>query len=76
MTDSIRKNKNQHNDAIENNLKFDNIFILSRGTKDPLLLVTVCLRVGKKHIATVVASIICLWDSGATDNIIKRKHTK
>ena len=36
MTNNINKNKNQHNDTIEYELKFDNKFSLSNGTKDPL----------------------------------------
>ena len=35
MTYNIKTNKNQHNDAIENDPKFDNKFILSSGTKYP-----------------------------------------
>ena len=55
MTDNINKIKNQYNDAIENDPKFDNTFSLSRKTKDPLPLVTVRLRGGKKHRATDVS---------------------
>ena len=31
---------------------------------------------GKKHRATIVAGLTCLWDSGATDSKVKEKHTK
>ena len=49
MTDNINKNKNKHNDAIEHDLKFYNKFSLSRGTKEPLPVVIVSLRIGKKQ---------------------------
>ena len=75
-TDSIKKNKNQCNDAIENDPKFDNAFILSSGTKYPLPEVTVRLRRGKKQRSTMVSGSTFLWDSGATEIMIKRKHTK
>ena len=54
MTDNIKKNKNQHNYAIGNEPMFDNKFSLSSGNTDPLLLVTVNLRGGKKQRATMV----------------------
>ena len=76
MTDSIKKNENQCNDAIENETKFDNTFILYIRTKDPLLVVTVSLRVGKKKISMMVDGLTCLWNSGATESMIKIKHTK
>ena len=44
VTDNIKKNKNHHNDAIENEPNFDNKFIFSSSTKDPLPVVTVSLR--------------------------------
>ena len=55
MTDKINKNKNQHNDAIENDPEFDYIFSLSSGTKYPLPVVTVSLVGGKKQRATMVS---------------------
>ena len=76
MTNNIKKNKNQHNEAIENEPKFDNIFGLSNGNKYPLPVVTVSLISGKKQRAMVVAGIKCLWDSGATNSTIKRKYTE
>ena len=57
MTDNIKTNKNQCNDTIENEPKFDNNFNLSSGTKDPLTLVTVSLKGGKKY------SNDCLWSN-------------
>ena len=69
-------NKYQRNEAIENEPKFDNIFSSSSGTKDHLTVVTVSLRGGKKHRATTVAGLTCLWDSGATNSMIKKRQTK
>ena len=76
MTDNINKNKNEHNDPIEYEPRFDSKFILSSGTKDPLPVVTVSLRRGKKQRAKIIAGLTCLWDSRATDVMIKRRHTK
>ena len=76
MANNITKNQNQNNDAIENYPKLDNIFSLSSGTKDPLPVVTVSLKWGKKQIATMVVDLTCLWDSGYTRIMIKIKHTK
>ena len=66
---------NQHNDAIENELKFDNKFILSSATKDPLPVVTVRLRGSKKHRATITVGVKFWWDIGATNIMNKRQHT-
>ena len=76
MTDNIKKNNNQRNDSIENNPKFYNTFILYRSTKYLLPVVTVSLRGGKKQRTTMVTGLACLWDSGSTNSMIKRKHTK
>ena len=57
MTDNIKKNKYQHNDAIDNESTFDNSFNLSIGTKYPLPVVSVSLRGGKKHRAMTVSGI-------------------
>ena len=46
VTDTINTNKNQHNDAIENEPRFDNQFNLSSGNNDPLPVVIVSLREG------------------------------
>ena len=72
MNNNIRINKYQRNDAIENEPKFDNSFSLSSGTKDLLTVVTASLQVGKKHRATTVAGLTCLWDSGANNSVINR----
>ena len=76
MNDNINKNENQHNDANEHELKFDNKFSVSRRTKDPLLVVTVSLRGGRKQRVNIISVLTCLWDSEATYNMIKKKHTK
>ena len=74
---NIKTNKHQSNDAIDNNPAFDTTrFNLSSGTKDPLPVVIVSLRVGKKQIATTVDGLTCLWDSGDTKIMIKIRHTK
>ena len=76
MTDNINKNKNQHNDDIEYEPKCDGKFSLSNRTKDPLPVVTVWLRGGKKQPVKIISSLMCLWDNGATNRIIKRRPTK
>ena len=76
VTNNTKKNKNQHNDAIEYEPNFDNTFSLSRGTKYPLPVVTVSLRGGNKQTVRIITSLTCLWDIRATDRMIKRRHTK
>ena len=77
VIDNINTNKCQLNDTIYNDTAFDNnSFNLSICNRDPLPVVTVTLLVSKKHRATTVDGITCVWDSGATDNMIKIKHTK
>ena len=76
MTDNINTNKIQHNDAIENDPKFDNIFSLYSGTKEPLTVVIFSLKWYKKQTPFSDAGLTCLWDRGDTGNMIKRKHTK
>ena len=75
MTNNI-KNKDQHNDAIEYDPKFDSKFSLSSGTKDPLPEVNVSLLGGKKHRVTIIDVLTCLWDSVSNNITIKRLHTK
>ena len=69
-------NKDQCNDAIEYEPKFDNKFSLYITTKDTLPLVTFSLQGGKKHRENIIYSLTCLWDSGATERVIKRQHNK
>ena len=76
MINNIRENKYQRNDAIGYEPEFDTIFSLLSGTKDPLPVVIVRLRRGKKQIATTISVITLLWDIRATSIMIKRKHTK
>ena len=50
VTNNIRDYNDQYNDAIDNEPTLDNSsFNLSSGTRDPLPVVTVSLRGGKKH---------------------------
>ena len=61
MTNNIRDYNDQYNDDIDNERTLDNSsFNLSSGTIYPLPVVTVFLRGGKKHRATVVAGLTCL----------------
>ena len=76
MINNIKKNKNQHNDSIEYEPKFDNKFSLSSGTKNPIPVVTVSLRGGKKQMATIISGLTCLWYSRPTYSINNSQHTK
>ena len=77
VTNNINTNKDQLNDAIYNEPTFDTSrFNSSSGTRDPLLLVTVTLRGGKKLRATIFSGITCLWGSKANNSMINQKHTK
>ena len=76
MTKNRKDYNDQYNDVIYNEPTLDNSsFNLSSCTRYPLPVVTVQLGGGKKHRATVVAGITCLWCIGATDSMIKRQHT-
>ena len=66
VNNNIKKDKDQHNEAIENEPKFDSSFNLSSGTKDPLPVVTVSLRGGDKQKAIEIDGLTCLWDRGVT----------
>ena len=67
MTNNIKDYNDQNNEAIDNELTLDNSsFILSSDTSDHLPVVTVSLRGGKKHRATIVDGLTCFWDIGAT----------
>ena len=63
-------------DNIEYGPKFYGTFIFYSGNKDTLPVVTVRLRGGKKHRATIIYCLKCLWGSGATDSMIKSQHAK
>ena len=43
---------------------------------DPLPVVAVNLRGGKKNRTTIISGLTCLWDRGATNCTIKRKRAK
>ena len=77
MTENLNNYNNQSNEAINSEPTFGkSSFNLSSGTSDPLPVLTVSLRVVNKHRATTVAGLTCLRDSGDTDSMIKRRHTK
>ena len=77
VTDTIKTNKDQHNDAIYNEPTFDTKFFnLYSGTKEPIQVVTVSLQGCNKHRAKTVSGITCLWDSRDTNRMIKIRHTK
>ena len=66
VTNNLKTNKYQINEAINNEPTFDTSnFNLSGGTSDPLPVVTVSLRGGKKRRATTVAGLTLLWDIGS-----------
>ena len=76
MTYNLKNDKDWNDESINSEPTFDtSSFNLSRGTSNPLPVITVSLRGGKKHRSTTVAGLTCLWGSGATDIIIKRLHT-
>ena len=77
VTDNLKNYKYQSNKAINSEPAFNtSSFNFSRGTSDPLPIVIVYLQVGKKHRATYVAGLTCLWDSRDTNSTIKVKHAK
>ena len=70
------ENKNQCDDTIKYESKFDNKSSLSRGpNKDPLPVVTDNLIEVKKHGSTIISGLNFLSGSGATENMIKLRHT-
>ena len=77
VTDNLNNNKYQSNESINSDPTFDTgNFNLYSGASDPLPVLTVSLRGGKKNIAMTVAGLTCLLDSGATNSMIKIQHTK
>ena len=77
VTDNLNNYKYHSNESINSEPTFGTSgFNLSSGTSDPLPVVTVSLRGGKKHRATTFAGLTCLWDIGDTDSMIKQRHTK
>ena len=76
VADNI-KNNYQCNETIYYEPKFDNKFSLSCGpTIDSLLVVTEIHIGGNKNRETIIPVLTWLWDSGATDTMIKRQHAK
>ena len=70
VTNNI-KNKNQCDDAIEYNPKFDNVFsVSSEPNRYPLPAATVSLRGGNKKIPTLIDGLTYMWDSGSTNRMI------
>ena len=66
---------NQVNDIVKNELKFDSINSPANNTVNyPLPIVTIRLRGGKKYTQNLNSVLTFLWDSGATDRMIKFKH--
>ena len=77
VTENIKTNKYQHNDAVYNEPTFDtNSFNLSSGTKNSIPAVIVSLQGGKKNESTTVDGLTFFWDIGDTKSMIKRIHTK
>ena len=77
VTNNIKTNKYQLNDAIHNEPTFDTSrFNSYKGTREPLPVVNITPLGGRKHRSMTVSGLTYLWDSGDTDSTIKRKHTK
>ena len=73
VTDNLKNYKYHSNEDINIDPTFDTSgFNLSSGTSNPLPVVTVYLRGGKKHRSTNVAGLTRLWYSGVTNRMIKR----
>ena len=76
VTDNLKNDKDWSNEEMNSDPTFDTrSFNLSRGTSNPLPVITVSLQVGNKHRATTVAGLTCWWGSGDTNRMIKRIHT-
>ena len=77
VTKSSNNNKDQSNEAINSEPTLDTSnFNLSIGSSNTLPVVTVSLQGGNTHRSTTVSGLTCLWDIGATDSMIKRRHNK
>ena len=58
VTDNLKSYRDQSNEAINSDPEFDNSrFNLYSGTSNPLLVVTVSLKGGKKHRSTAVSGL-------------------
>ena len=60
VTNNTKKNKNLHNAAIEYYPKFDDNFSFSNGSREPLTVITVILRGGKKQRAKLISVLTCM----------------
>ena len=77
VRDNLKDQKYQINEVINSDAKLGtSSFNLSEVTSDLLRVVTVSIQVRKKHGATDFSGLICLWDSGATNRMLKILHTK
>ena len=77
VTDNLKNDKDWSNEEMNSDPTFDTrSFNLSRGTSNPLPVITVSLQVGKKHRASLVAGLKLLWGSRDTNNMIKILYTK
>ena len=72
---STNINTNQVNDAINNELEFDMIHSLSNNNvQDPLTIVNIRIRFGKKSRQTLNSGLTCLWDSGYTYSMLNHNN--
>ena len=77
VTYNLNNYRYQINEAINSDPTIDtSSFNLSINTSNILPVVAVFLQGGKKHRATTVAGLECLRGIGATNSMIKRRHTK
>ena len=77
VTENLKNYQDHSNEAINSDPTFDkSSFNLSSGTNNPLPVVNVYLQGVNTHIETTFYGLTCLWESGATNIMIKRLHTK
>ena len=68
-------NTNEVKDVIDNELKFDSKNSLANdNVQDNPPIVNISLRSGKKSRKTFNQGLTCLWYSGATKSMIKRRY--
>ena len=66
---------NQVNDIVHKELKYDSsISLATNSVNDPLHVVTISLRADKNSRKTFNSGRTCMWYSGPTIGMIKRKH--
>ena len=72
---STNINTNKVNDIIENELEFDSSNSLANNNvKYPLPIASKMLKGGKKSRQTLNSGLTLLWDSEATNRMVKRNH--